>query len=190
MKKDKKVNENANSRINEAWFEKIASGDNQAFTELYYASYKELFGFLLSLTKNKEDAEDLLQNTYIKIRNGSHLYKKQGTPMTWMCAIAKNQYLDFVRKYGKNRAADFSEMENYVSEGMAGISDDTSGVENRMILEYAFSILGEQEKTIVILHMINGLKHREIAELTGLPLSTVLSKYNRSLKKMKENIMD
>ena len=63
MKKDKKVNENANSRINEAWFEKIASGDNQAFTELYYASYKELFGFLLSLTKNKEDAEDLLQNT-------------------------------------------------------------------------------------------------------------------------------
>lgn len=58
-----------------------------------------------------------------------------------------------------------------------------------MILEYAFSILGEQERTIVILHMINGLKHREIAELTGLPLSTVLSKYNRSLKKMKNSIM-
>lgn len=190
MKKDKKNKESANSRINEEWFEKIASGDDQAFTELYYASYKELFGFLLSLTKNKEDAEDLLQNTYIKIRNGSHLYKKQGTPMTWMCAIAKNQYLDFVRKYGKNRSTDFGEVENYVSEGMSGISDDASGVENRMILEYAFSILGEQERTIVILHMINGLKHREIAELTGLPLSTVLSKYNRSLKKMKESIMD
>ena len=101
--KEQKNRENANSRIDEAWFEKIACGDNEAFTELYYASYKQLFGFLLSLTKNKEDAEDLLQNTYIKIRNGSHLYKKMGTPMTWMCAIAKNQYLDFVRKYGKNR---------------------------------------------------------------------------------------
>ena len=119
----------------------------------------------------------------------SHLYKKMGTPMTWMCAIAKNQYLDFVRKYGKNRNTDFGEVENYVSEGMANVSDDASHVENKMILEYAFSILGEQERTIVILHMINGLKHREIAELTGLPLSTVLSKYNRSLKKMKNSIM-
>ena len=187
--KEQKNRENANSRIDEAWFEKIACGDNEASTELYYASYKQLFGFLLSLTKNKEDAEDLLQNTYIKIRNGSHLYKKMGTPMTWMCAIAKNQYLDFVRKYGKNRNTDFGEVENYVSEGMANVSDDASHVENKMILEYAFSILGEQERTIVILHMINGLKHREIAELTGLPLSTVLSKYNRSLKKMKNSIM-
>ncbi len=187
--KEQKNRENANSRIDEAWFEKIACGDNEAFTELYYASYKQLFGFLLSLTKNKEDAEDLLQNTYIKIRNGSHLYKKMGTPMTWMCAIAKNQYLDFVRKYGKNRNTDFGEVENYVSEGMTNVIDDASHVENKMILEYAFSILGEQERTIVILHMINGLKHREIAELTGLPLSTVLSKYNRSLKKMKNSIM-
>ena len=142
------------------------------------------------MTRNKEDAEDLLQNTYIKIRNGSHLYKKQGTPMSWMCAIAKNQYLDFVRKYGKNRSTDFDEVENYVSEGIAGISSDSENVENRMLLEEVLSVLGEQERTIVILHIVNGLKHREIAELTGLTLSTVLSKYNRSLKKMKEKTMD
>ena len=174
--------------INENLFEKIADGDNEAFTELYYSSYKQIYGFLLSLTRNKEDAEDLLQNTYIKIRNGSHLYKKQGTPMTWMCAIAKNQYLDFVRKYGKNTSVDFGEVENYVSEGLASKTNDSKSVEDRMLLESAFSILGEQERIIVVLHMINGLKHREISEMTGLPLSTVLSKYNRSLKKMKEII--
>lgn len=179
-----------NNLINEDWFEKIAQGDDQAFTELYYATYRQIYGFLLSLTKNKEDAEDLMQNTYIRIRNGSHLYKKQGTPMTWMCAIAKNQYLDFVRKYGKNRGVDFGEVENYVSEGMASKTDDSKTVEDRMLLETAFSILGEQERTIVVLHMIDGLKHREISELTGLPLSTVLSKYNRSLKKMKEIITE
>ena len=177
-----------NNKIDEELFEKIAGGDNEAFTELYYASYKQLYGFLLSLTRNKEDAEDLLQNTYIRIRNGSHLYKKQGTPMTWMCAIAKNQYLDYVRKYGKNRRVDFGEVENYVSEGLASKTNDSKSVEDRMLLESAFGILGEQERIIVVLHMINGLKHREISEMTGLPLSTVLSKYNRSLKKMKEII--
>ena len=180
----------ANQKIDEGLFEKIAEGDNEAFAELYYASYRQIYGFLLSLTRNKEDAEDLLQNTYIRIRNGSHLYKKQGTPMTWMCAIAKNQYLDFVRKYGKKRNVDFGEVENYVSEGMEAKTDSSKSVEDRMILESAFRVLGEQERTIVILHMINGLKHREISEITGLPLSTVLSKYNRSLKKMKDIIAE
>lgn len=178
----------ANEKINEDWFEKIANGDDEAFTELYYASYKQLYGFLLSLTKNKEDAEDLLQNTYIKIRNGSHLYKKQGTPMTWMCAIAKNQFLDFARKYGKNRNVDFGEVENYVSEGLASKTDNPKQVEDRMLLETAFSILDDQERTIIVMHMINGLKHREIAEVTGLTMSTVITKYNRSLKKMKKLI--
>ena len=49
--------------IDEGLFEKIANGDDAAFTELYYASYRQIYGFLVALTKNKEDAEDLLQET-------------------------------------------------------------------------------------------------------------------------------
>lgn len=94
----------------------------------------------------------------------------------------------FCEKIWKNRSVDFGEVENYISEGMEESRDDTKKVENKMLLETAFGILGEEEITIVVLHMINGLKHREIAELTGLTLSTVLSKYNRSLKKMKSII--
>ena len=108
--------------------------------------------------------------------------------MTWMCAIAKNQFLDFARKYGKNRSVDFGEVENYVSESLVSKNDDAKNVEDRMLLESAFSVLEEQERVIVIMHMINGLKHREIASLTGLPLSTVITKYNRSLKKMRKLI--
>ena len=57
-------------------------------------------------------------------------------------------------------------------------------------LEKAFEILNKQERTIVVLHMIDGLKHREISKITGIPLSTVLSKYNRSLKKLREFIKE
>lgn len=91
-----------NNKIDEGLFAKIADGDNESFAQLYYASYKQLYGFLLSLTRNKEDAEDMLQNTYIKVRNGSHLYTKQGTPMGWMCRVAKNVYLDHIMKIWKN----------------------------------------------------------------------------------------
>ncbi len=176
--------------IDEGLFEKIANGDDAAFTELYYASYSQIYGFLLALTKNKEDAEDLLQNTYIRIRNGSHLYRKQGTPMTWMCAVAKNQFLDFVRKKSKGVSVDFDEVEKYVSEGLGTGVKQHKDVENEMVLEKAFEILNKQERTIVVLHMIDGLKHREISKITGIPLSTVLSKYNRSLKKLREFIKE
>lgn len=176
--------------IDEGLFEKIAYGDDAAFTELYYASYRQIYGFLLALTKNKEDAEDLLQNTYIRIRNGSHLYRKQGTPMTWMCAVAKNQFLDFIRKKSKGVSVDFDEVEKYVSEGLGTGVKQHKDVENEMVLEKAFEILNKQERTIVVLHMIDGLKHREISKITGIPLSTVLSKYNRSLKKLREFIKE
>lgn len=176
--------------IDEGLFEKIANGDDAAFTELYYASCRQIYGFLLALTKNKEDAEDLLQNTYIRIRNGSHLYRKQGTPMTWMCAVAKNQFLDFVRKKSKGVSVDFDEVEKYVSEGLGTGVKQHKDVENEMVLEKAFEILNKQERTIVVLHMIDGLKHREISKITGIPLSTVLSKYNRSLKKLREFIKE
>ena len=175
-----------NQEINEEIFERIAQGDDDAFTELYYATYQKIYGFLLSLTKNKEDAEDLLQNTYIKIRNGAHLYQKQGTPMTWICAIAKNQFLDFVRKNNRTKTVDLAEMENYV----AGTPKEevADSIENKVILKTALSVLSRQERTIFILHMVDGLKHREIAELTGLSQNTVITKYNRSLKKMKKHL--
>lgn len=112
-----------NNKIDEGLFAKIAGDDNEAFAQLYYASYKQLYGFLLSLTRNKEDAEDMLQNTYIKVRNGSHLYTKQGTPMGWMCRVAKNVYLDHIRKYGKITKVDFDLVENYVTDNENNVSE-------------------------------------------------------------------
>ena len=175
-----------NQEINEELFELIAQGDDHAFTELYYATFQKIYGFLLSLTKNKEDAEDLLQNTYIKIRNGAHLYKKQGTPMTWMCTVAKNQFLDFVRKKNRAKIVDWEEVKDYAIKTPK--EQVAESIENKVVLSAALSILNQQERTIFILHIVDGLKHREIAELTGLTQNTVITKYNRSLKKMKNHL--
>ncbi len=58
--------------------------------------------------------------------------------------------------------------------------------EEAVALEQAMKVLGDQERQILILHAVTGLKHREIAEMLGMPLATVLSKYARSLKKLKK----
>ncbi len=64
------------------------------------------------------------------------------------------------------------------------IKPDVS-VEDKLVVTKCLSKLGEDERQIVVLHAMSGLKHKDIAKLTELPLSTVLSKYNRALKNFK-----
>ena len=62
-------------------FERICQGEQNAFKELYEVSYKPLYAFLLSYTLNTEDAQDLLQDTYIQILKNCHMYREKGNPM-------------------------------------------------------------------------------------------------------------
>ena len=70
-------------------------------------------------------------------------------------------------------------------ESILGFSD-VSKTEERMVLEAAFHVLNQEERQIVILHAVSGLKHKEISQIMKRPLSTVLSKYNRAIKKLKK----
>ena len=60
--------------------------------------------------------------------------------------------------------------------------------EDRLVLEQCLKALDDSERQIVILHAVGGMKHRETAELLGLPLATVLSKYSRAIKKLKSKL--
>ena len=75
-------------------------------------------------------------------------------------------------------------MEN--SLALSYVSDPT----DRLVLESALAILSEEERQIILLHAVSGLKHREIADSIGLPLSTTLSKYHRGLKKLRKHLND
>jgi len=64
--------------------------------------------------------------------------------------------------------------------------DEYSASDRKIMLKMAMNVLTKEERQIVTLHAVSGLKHREIADITGLPLSTVLTKYKRALEKMKK----
>ena len=94
--------------------------------------------------------------------------------------------MDLYHAYMKIRretALDVMSMEALRDDGL-----DFSRVEDhddRIALEGAFSVLTDEERNIILLHANSGMKHREIASLLNIPLSTVLSKYRRGLKKLK-----
>ncbi len=165
--------------IDKKLLERICQGDQDAFRELYELSYSPLYAFLLSYTLNAEDAQDLLQDTFVQVFNNCHLYREQGNPMAWMMTIAKNLFL---MKYRKERIQNV----NYEDvEYQLGFEDMTN-VENRVILEKMFEMLTLDDRNIIIMHDVSGLKHREIAEMTGMPLGTVITRYNRGIRKLQK----
>lgn len=166
--------------IDESLFLKIAEDDKSAFESLYRQTDKAVYGFILSILKNPHDAEDVMQDTYLRIRAAAHLYNAQGKPLAWIFTIARNLSFMKLRSEKRNSYSNYEDLENKVQ--FASVMDS----EDRIVLEAAFGILDAEERQIVVLHGITGLKHREIGEILHLPLSTVLSKYKRSLNKLRK----
>lgn len=167
---------------------RVAQGDDAAFEQFYYLTYKPLFAFLLSLTLNQEDAQDLLQETLIRVHGSAHLYKEQGNPMAWVMKIGKNLFL-MKQRQNSPTIISLDVQEDLDKNYKTALSfDNVKDVETRLWLEQLFSVLSEEERNIVIMHLVEGLKHREIADLLDIPLGTVLPKYKRALKKMENSV--
>lgn len=162
---------------------KIATGDRAAFEQLYTDTKTAVYGYLLSLLKNTHDAEDLMHDTYVCIYNSAKSYKPMGKPMAWIFTIARNLAL---MKLRSSQKTDLSLEESRVLEE----DNAPEYISDKLLLNAALRILPEIERQIVILHSVGGFKHREIAEFLTLPLSTVLSKYHRSLAKLKKEIKE
>ena len=159
---------------------RMAAGDGAAFKELYEQTASAVYGFALSILKNKHDAEDVMHDAFIKVYTAAVTYKPMGKPLAWILTIVRN--LCYTRMRSGGVCEDISEYEDLVHAG------DSDSVLDKMILQEALSNLDFEERQIVVLHSLTGLKHREIAEILELPTGTVLSKYNRSIKKLKKQL--
>ena len=168
--------------LNDELIAKTGEGNSEAFRLLYSLTDKAVYGFILSILKNHHDAEDVMQDTYLKIRECAHLYKSMGKPMAWVFTIARNCALMKIRQ--KKKMVELTPREDVDETGFDQVSD----LEDRLVLEAAFSVLSDTERQIVMLHAVSGIKHREIAMVLELPLSTVLSKYARALSKLKKHL--
>ena len=169
--------ENKNSRI-EILLMSLANGNNAKMGELYDLIKTDVFAFALSKTGNKFDAEDIMQDTFVKIYKNAKLYTPKGKPMAWIITVE----LNIIRRYFqlKQRVTSLDDSYSNLSAG----EDLEQKTVNQAFLQEMLSKLTESEREVVSLHIVTGLKHREIAKLLDKPLSTVLSKYNRAIKKL------
>ena len=136
----------------------VAAGDSHSLEELYHRTRTAVYGLVLSYLKHPQDAEDVTQDAFVRIWDTAASYR---------------------RERGKTQ-----ELTDEEWSALPARAPDVT-TEDRHVLRAALSVLSEQERQVVMLHAVTGLKHREIAALLELPLPTVLSKYHRALKKMR-----
>lgn len=155
-----------------------AQKNKQAFEELYKSTSKSVYAYALSILKNAYDAQDVMHDCYLSIYSSAHLYSSRNKPMAWILTICKNLCLKKINE--RKKSCEISENIFFTDEQNSNLNYD-----DKAVIEKCLMNLNEEEREIVILHSVAGFKHKEIADISGLRLSTVLSKYNRAIKKLK-----
>lgn len=157
----------------------VARNGPDALRRLYEKTSKGVYAYALSLLKNAHDAEDVCQETFLSIYDKAGDYEPQGKPMAWIITVAKRHALTVLRKErGKS----------YIEEAEKANTEAFSRTENteqRLLLQAATEVLNYDERQIVMLKAVAGMKAREIGKILGMPLNTVLSKYHRAIGKMR-----
>ena len=158
----------------------IAGGEREALAELYQRTRSAVYGLALSYLKNAQDAQDLTQDVYVQVWDRAEQYRLIGSPMGWLLAVCRNLCLMRLRR--EERHAALSEEEwDAIPARECGLDAD-----ERALLQGALASLADEERRIVLLHAVTGLKHREIAQVLNMPQATELSKYSRSVKKLQK----
>lgn len=163
----------------EQWIRDMARQNTAALERLYENTKAAVYGFALSLLKNTHDAEDVLQDCFVQIYAAAPEYRAAGKPLAWILTITRNLCLQRLRERRRTAELPEEDWQPYL-ERCDSLSQD-----DRLVLEACLGYLKDEERHIVLLHAVAGFKHREIAALLDLPLATVLSKYTRTLRKLK-----
>lgn len=158
----------------------LAHGDRGALELLYERTKGAVYGLALSIVRNPQDAEDIMQDTYLRIYRSSGSYRARGKPMAWILTITRNLAMDKVRS---RTARELPLEEDWIPDKGSDFSESAL---DRMVLDSLLARLTEEERQIVVLYTAGRLKHREIARILGIPLGTSLSKYHRSLSKLRK----
>ncbi len=156
----------------------IASGDKSALARFYGDTYNPIYSYILSFLKNSYDTEDVLHDLYVSVYVNARSYKPGGKPMVWVFAIARNMSLK--RLSERKRNADFED-----EDWEKLLPPDALSLEESCAVKACLTQLSRDEREIVVMHTVAGFMHKEIAAIMSLPLGTVLSKYNRAIKKLR-----
>lgn len=165
--------------------------DAAAYDELVRRYYKRIYALLYNMTSNKEDAEDLIQEVFVKAYAALQRFKGDSSFYTWVYRIAVNRAINYVKRRNKRAGLSLDDMDGGVERDKAYVElsskespfRDATLSELQEKLNEALQKLSDKHRAVVVLHDIQGVPHEEISKMLGVSSGTVRSRlfYARQL---------
>jgi RNA polymerase sigma-70 factor, ECF subfamily len=170
-------------------------GDVRAFEVLVTRHRKPVYNFILRFVRDAAQAEDVMQETFLRVIKSAADYERQAKFTTWLYTIARNLCVDASRR-GKHRKAasldapigneDGSALIDLVADGKDGADRQAIDGELRVRLQKAIDSLPDEQREIFMLRELADLQFNEIAKVVGCPENTVKSRMRYALEKLRE----
>ena len=145
--------------------------------DAFYTKYKNLMFFVIdSILNSEEDSKDILQETLLDVYNNISKFEMKGSFKAWVLKIAKNNAISFYRKQKKI----------VISE--EAILESTYENQDSVLYLDLKRILNMDEFNVLMLHVVYGMKHKDIASYLDKPLGTVTWLYSEAIKKAKKEL--
>ena len=171
------------------------SGDEKSLEVLIYKHKSKIYNFIFSKVLNRDIAEDIFQETFIKViktlKNG--VYNEEGKFLSWVMRISHNLVIDYFRK--SNRMPKFEASDDY--DVFQFITDNAPNAENNLIkdqvvndLQNLITELPEDQKEVLNMRLYRDMRFKEIAEITGVSINTALGRMRYAIINLRKMIED
>lgn len=168
---------------------KVASSREQAFTAIIKKYQERLYWHIRRLVVNHEDANDVLQNMFIKVWRGLDNFREDSQLYTWLYRIASNESLTLLSSQKKRQAASLSDDENHLSNQIKSEeSFDANKLEWK--LQLAIQSLPEKQRLVFTLRYYDEMPYQEMSEVLETSEGALKASYHHAAKKVEEYILN
>jgi len=168
------------------WVEQARDGDVRAFEQLYRSNSGRIYAVCWRICGGDASlAEDMVQESFVRAWNKLHLFRGESSFATWMHRLAVNVALSD-RRIRLRRVSRETAWDEGIERTAMGAADVSQSL--RSDLEQAISQLPERARTVLILYDVEGYRHAEIAEMTGMAVGSSKAQLHRARKLVREEL--
>lgn len=168
--------------------ETVKNGDLQQVSVLFERYHKRIFNFLARMTMDRELAEDLTQNVFLRIMKYRASYREGNRFESWIYQVARNVFSDHYNVH-KNKFSDFVDMEK-ISDHMQDPGDENDMDEKEKLLQRSMALLSEEQRELLILTRFQQMKYEDVAVIMDTTVANIKVKVHRAIARLREHYFE